>query len=55
LDALSLERIRFNGDINDIWLGKKIDSNELSRQDDGTYLSHDDQFAAVRVIETNTV
>lgn len=55
LDALSLERIRFSGDINDIWLGKKIEIDNLSRQDDGVYLLHDDEYAAVLEIENKKV
>ena len=55
LDALRLERIHFSGDLNDIWLGKKINIDDLSTQEDGTYLLHDDQLAAVLEIENKKV
>ncbi len=55
LDALSMERIRFSGDINDIWLGKKISIEALSTDKDGIYLLHDDQLAAVLEIKNKKV
>lgn len=47
LDALSMERISFSGDLEDIWLGKKISSESLSTDRDGIYLLHDEKLAAV--------
>lgn len=55
LDALNLERVYFSGDINDIWLGKKIEIENMSRQEDGTYIIYDDQLAAVIEIENKKV
>lgn len=55
LDALSMERISYSGDIEDIWLGKKISVTSLSSDKDGVYLLHDEQLAAVIEIENKTV
>lgn len=55
LDALSLERIEFSGEIGDIWLGKKIAVEQLSTQKEGIYLLHDEQFAAVLEIDSGNV
>ncbi len=55
LDALSMERISFDGDINDIWLGKKIEVEKLSTDKDGVYLLHDDTLAAVLEIKDKKV
>ena len=55
LDALTMERIHFSGDIADIWLGKKIDLEMMSTQDEGVYLLHDDIFAAVLEIKDEKV
>ena len=55
LDALTMERITFNGDIEDIWLGKKISHQLLSTDTDGIYLLHDDKLAAVIEIENKKV
>ncbi len=51
LDALSMSRIQFNADISDVWLGKKISIHDLSHQEDGIYLLHDEHLAAI--IEIN--
>ncbi len=55
LDALALERIVFSGDLNDIWLGKKIAIEQLSNKKEGIYLLHDEQFASVVQIQDETV
>ena len=55
LDALPMERIKFSGDIEDIWLGKKISLESLSTQEEGTYLLHDDKLAAVLEIKDKKV
>ncbi|MFC2074596.1 tRNA pseudouridine(55) synthase TruB [Campylobacterota bacterium] len=55
LDALSMERIKFNGDINDVWLGKKIPVESLSTDKDGIYLLHDEKLAAVLEIKDKKV
>ncbi len=55
LDALSMERITFKGDIGDIWLGKKIAVESLSSDKDGIYLLHDAHFAAVLEIRSKDV
>ena len=55
LDALSMPRIQFNGDIEDIWLGKKISLTDMSIQEDGIYLLHDDKLAAVLQIHDKKV
>jgi len=55
LDALPMERVTFSGDIDDIWLGKKIAVNDLSTDKDGIYLLHDAQLAAVLQIEDKKV
>ena len=55
LDALPMERITFKGDIEDIWLGKKIALENLSSQKDGVYLLHDEKLAAVLEIKDQKV
>lgn len=55
LDALTMERITFSGDMDDIWLGKKIGLETLSTDKDGIYLLHDDNLAAVLEIKDNKV
>ncbi|MBE0499578.1 MAG: tRNA pseudouridine(55) synthase TruB [Campylobacterales bacterium] len=55
LDALALQRIAFSGDLNDIWLGKKIALDQLSIQKEGVYLLHDEHFAAVLQIQDESV
>jgi len=55
LDALSMPRISFSGDMQDIWLGKKIALQDLSTQEEGTYLLHDDRLAAVLQIQDQKV
>jgi tRNA pseudouridine55 synthase len=50
-----MERVTFSGDIDDIWLGKKIAVNDLSTDKDGIYLLHDAQLAAVLQIEDKKV
>lgn len=55
LDALALPRITFHGDINDVWLGKKISPNLLSTDQNGIYLLHDDTQAAVLEINEQKV
>lgn len=47
LDALNLKTISYSGNMSDIWLGKKISVEDLSCKEDGTYLLHDELFAAV--------
>ena len=55
LDALPMERITFSGDIDDIWLGKKIALDQLSTDQDGVYLLHDEELAAVLEIKDKKV
>ena len=55
LDALPMERIIFNGEIDDIWLGKKIAVNDLSTDRDGIYLLHNEELAAVLEIKDKKV
>jgi len=55
LDALPMERIKFSGNIEDIWLGKKIAIEDLNTHEDGTYLLHDDKLAAVLEIKDKKV
>lgn len=55
LDALTMERIKFSGDMEDIWLGKKISATSLSSDKDGIYLLHDERLAAVIEIKDKTV
>ena len=55
LDALPMKRITFDGDINDVWLGKKISVTSLSTDIDGIYLLHDDKLAAVLEIKGKKV
>ena len=55
LDALTMQRITFSGDIEDIWLGKKIALKSLSIQEEGIYLLHDDKLAAVLEIKDQKV
>lgn len=55
LDALPMKRIKFAGDMEDIWLGKKIALESLSTQDEGVYLLHDDFLAAVLEIKDQKV
>jgi tRNA pseudouridine55 synthase len=55
LDALALQRIAFSGDLNDIWLGKKIAIEQLSIQKEGVYLLYDEHFAAVVQIQGESV
>ena len=50
-----MERITFDGDINDIWLGKKIVIESLSTDKDGVYLLHDEKLAAVLEIKDKKV
>ena len=55
LDALALKRVEFIGDIQDVWLGKKLHVESLSTKIDGTYLLHDNIFAAVLEIKEEKV
>ncbi len=55
LDALSMQRVNFSGDINDVWLGKKISVESLDTDKDGIYLLHDDKLAAVLEIKDKKV
>lgn len=55
LDALALKEISYNGDMGDIWLGKKISVEDLSSKEEGTYLLHDELFAAVLELKDDTV
>ena len=55
LDALSMPRIKFKGNIEDIWLGKKINIEDMSHQEDGVYLLHDETLAAVLEIKDKKV
>lgn len=55
LDALPMERIKFSGDIEDIWLGKKIALECLSTQEEGIYLLHDEKMAAVLEVKDQKV
>ncbi|PHR59529.1 MAG: tRNA pseudouridine(55) synthase TruB [Arcobacter sp.] len=55
LDALPMERIKFRGNIEDVWLGKKIALESLSVQKEGIYLLHDDKLAAVLQIKDQSV
>jgi len=55
LDALTMPRISFSGEIQDIWLGKKIALADMSIQDEGIYLLHDENFAAVLEIKDERV
>jgi len=55
LDALAMHRIQFSGDLEDIWLGKKISVQDLSIQEDGVYLLHDENLAAVLEIKDKKV
>ena len=55
LDALPMERIKFSGEMEDVWLGKKIALEALSTQEEGIYLLHDETFAAVLEIKDQKV
>ena len=55
LDALSMPRIQFKGNIEDIWLGKKISLEDMSIQEEGVYLLHDEKLAAVLEIKDQKV
>jgi tRNA pseudouridine55 synthase len=55
LDALPMPRITFEGDMNDIWLGKKIPLHALSHHEEGLYLLHDEHYAAVLEIKDQSV
>jgi len=55
LDALTMERIKFSGDMEDIWLGKKIALEMMSTQKEGIYLLHDEEMAAVLEIKDQKV
>ena len=55
LDALNMPRISFDGEMEDIWLGKKISVASLSTDQDGIYLLHDEQLAAVIEIKNKKV
>jgi len=55
LDALPMERISFDGDIENVWLGKKIALESLSTTEEGIYLLHDDKLAAVLEIKDQKV
>jgi len=55
LDALPMKRIQFNGDIEDIWLGKKIALESMSTHEEGIYLLHDEKMAAVLQIQDQKV
>ncbi|HIC44332.1 MAG TPA: tRNA pseudouridine(55) synthase TruB [Sulfurimonas sp.] len=55
LDALTMKRIKFSGDIEDVWLGKKIALQDLSIDEEGVYLLHDEKLAAVIEIKDQKV
>ncbi len=55
LDALKMPRISFSGEIEDIWLGKKIPLETMSTQEEGVYLLHDEKLAAVLEIKDEKV
>ena len=55
LDALSIQPISFSGLMSDIWLGKKINIQDLSTDKEGIYLLHDNLFAAVLEIKEDKV
>ncbi len=55
LDALPMPRIRFKGEMEDIWLGKKISIDDLSIREEGIYLLHDERLAAILEIREKKV
>jgi len=55
LDALKMKRIEFKGKMEDIWLGKKIALEDMSTDEEGVYLLHDDRLAAVLEIKDEKV